>query len=194
MIKFTRAFSVPYKQSSYTKDLYELRKTFNNSDVYTGEKRFSRVGDSVRTKDNLNTVQGFEHLTHWIEKESFDFANAVFGIKKTLPITNMWGTINSKDSHWNMVHTHPESILSGVFWLSTPAGSGDLVLMNPTNIDWWTEKLFAVEKIKSNSYSGTYYRVSAKEGELIIFPSYLPHMVEPNTSDVKRISISFNIG
>ena len=127
-------------------------------------------------------------------KESFDFANAVFGIKKTLPITNMWGTINSKVSHWNMVHTHPESILSGVFWLSTPAGSGDLVLMNPTNIDWWTEKLFAVEKIKSNSYSGTYYRVYAKEGELIIFPSYLPHMVEPNTSDVKRISISFNIG
>ena len=32
-----------------------------------------------------------------------------------------------------------------------------------------------------------------QEGDLLIFPSYLPHSVQPNESDKDRIVISFNI-
>ncbi|MEM7467528.1 MAG: putative 2OG-Fe(II) oxygenase [Pseudomonadota bacterium] len=31
-----------------------------------------------------------------------------------------------------------------------------------------------------------------KEGMMLIFPSYLTHMVEPHLSDDERISLSFN--
>ena len=74
------------------------------------------------------------------------------------------------------------------------SGSGDLVLMNPTNIDWWTHRLFSYENVTTNAFNGTYFKIPPKEGTLLLFPSYVPHMVEPNTSDVNRISISFNLG
>jgi ectoine hydroxylase-related dioxygenase (phytanoyl-CoA dioxygenase family) len=36
-------------------------------------------------------------------------------------------------------------------------------------------------------------KIEPEEGSLIIFPSYLPHSVEPNKHDEERISISFNV-
>ena len=32
-----------------------------------------------------------------------------------------------------------------------------------------------------------------KEGSMLVFPSYLEHMVKPNESDEDRISVSFNL-
>jgi uncharacterized protein (TIGR02466 family) len=34
----------------------------------------------------------------------------------------------------------------------------------------------------------------AKEGLLLVFPSWLQHAVQPNRSDSDRVSISFNLG
>ena len=36
--------------------------------------------------------------------------------------------------------------------------------------------------------------VVPKEGKIILFPSFLDHLVEPNLTHEPRISISFNIG
>ena len=38
-----------------------------------------------------------------------------------------------------------------------------------------------------------YFDYQVKVGDLILFPSWLPHFVLPNTSEENRISISFNI-
>ena len=193
MINIDNAFSVPFGKYNYTKEIYSLQNNFNKCDIYEGNNNFSRVGDSVRTVDNLNTLKDFEYLTQWIEEKAFEFGKHIFNFKKILPIKNMWGTVNTKTSHWNMVHTHPESILSGVFWLSAPEGSGDFILLNPTQIDWWTEKL-NTHDIIVNSHSISSIEIKPLEGGLLIFPSYVPHMVIPNTNFTKRISISFNIG
>ena len=193
MINIDNAFSVTFGKYNYTKEMYSLKNNFKNCDIYKGNNNFSRVGDSVRTVDNLNTLKDFEYLTQWIEEKAFEFGKHVFSFKKILPIKNMWGTVNTKTSHWNMVHTHPESILSGVFWLSAPEGSGSFVLLNPTQIDWWTERLNAHDIIV-NSHSVSSLEIKPLEGGLLIFPSYVPHMVIPNTNFIKRISISFNIG
>ena len=193
MINIDNAFSVPFGKYNYTKEIYSLQNNFKKCDIYKGNNNFSRVGDSVRTVDNLNTLKDFEYLTQWIEEKAFEFGKHVFSFKKILPIKNMWGTVNTKTSHWNMVHTHPESVLSGVFWLSAPEGSGSFVLLNPTQIDWWTERLNA-HNIIVNSHSVSSLEVKPLEGGLLIFPSYVPHMVIPNTTFIKRISISFNIG
>lgn len=193
MINIDNAFSVPFGKYNYTNEMYSLQNNFKKCEIYKGTNNFSCIGDSVRTVDNLNTLKDFECLTQWIEEKAFEFSKYVFNINKILPIKNMWGTVNTKTSHWNTVHTHPESILSGVFWLSAPEGSGSFVLFNPTQIDWWTERLNAHD-IDVNSHSVSSIEVQPLEGGLLIFPSYVPHMVIPNTNFIKRISISFNIG
>jgi len=72
------------------------------------------------------------------------------------------------------VHTHAESdeLLSGVYYVSTPPGCGDL--------------LFAAPPFQ--------LRVTPQPGLLLLFPPTLPHGVEPNGSDALRLSVAFNIG
>jgi uncharacterized protein (TIGR02466 family) len=41
--------------------------------------------------------------------------------------------------------------------------------------------------------SDEYFSHQPKVGELLLFPSWLPHFVLPNTSNEERISVSFNI-
>jgi hypothetical protein len=47
--------------------------------------------------------------------------------------------------------------------------------------------------VKKNQYTGESIKISPVEGNLMIWPSYLPHSVETNNHDDERISISFNI-
>ena len=46
---------------------------------------------------------------------------------------------------------------------------------------------------KKNQFTGESIRIEPLEGNIILFPSYLPHSVETNNHDEERISISFNI-
>ena len=46
---------------------------------------------------------------------------------------------------------------------------------------------------RSSLIADEYFSHHPKVGELLLFPSWLPHFVSPNTSDQNRISISFNV-
>jgi predicted 2-oxoglutarate/Fe(II)-dependent dioxygenase YbiX len=43
------------------------------------------------------------------------------------------------------------------------------------------------------NYWDLLYSVDVEEGDIIIFPSTLEHLVQPQTTDESRITISFNI-
>jgi uncharacterized RmlC-like cupin family protein len=71
-------------------------------------------------------------------------------------------------------HNHAESdeLLSAVYYLVTPANSGDLVL-------------YAADRT---------WRISPQAGEFIFFPPELAHEVEENRSQQLRLSVAFNFG
>jgi uncharacterized protein (TIGR02466 family) len=46
---------------------------------------------------------------------------------------------------------------------------------------------------KFNSVNSGYWYAEPKEGDLIMFPSWLRHYVEPSKSNEDRISIAFNL-
>jgi len=46
---------------------------------------------------------------------------------------------------------------------------------------------------QKNQFTGESIRIEPVEGNILLFPAYLPHSVETNNHDEKRISISFNI-
>lgn len=112
-------------------------------------------------------------------------------------ITTMWGNVNQRYS-FNRPHLHPESIISGVYYVQVPRNSGRLRLFTPNNHcrmlsggrqntspPLWTEPEIV-------------YTASARK--LIMFPSEIVHEVEPNRNDDYeidnpegwRISIAFN--
>lgn len=108
----------------------------------------------------------------------------------TIHITNIWANVNGyKDN--NAQHVHPHSIISGVYYVECPENCGSIVFKHPSNIieyDW--PKNYFEELLPANSDN---WGVPPVAGRLYLFPSWLPHKVEPNMNKNEyRISLSFN--
>lgn len=109
-----------------------------------------------------------------------------------LKISNIWININGyKD--FNREHTHPSSILSGVYYVQTHENCGGITFTNPNRSEvegYWFPQLRAD---KNNPKVCSAWRMPAETGKLYVFPSWLSHSVDPNLDkNKKRISISWN--
>lgn len=113
-----------------------------------------------------------------------------FKNKSKISIENMWANVNEfKDT--NEMHTHPRSMISGVYYVKCPKNCGGIVFKHPSDVmayDWVFENF--EEHTETNSFN---FCFPAIEGRLYLFPSWLSHKVMPNMNKKeKRISISFN--
>ena len=102
-------------------------------------------------------------------------------------MSNMW--LNVQNQHgYNLQHVHSGSWFSGVLYLKCPEQSGSIVFTDPRP---------AVD----NSYYYNQYAPNFGKnimwdphvGDVLLFPAFLPHLVQPNPSTEQRISLSFNI-
>ena len=113
-------------------------------------------------------------------------------LKHRLESQEMWVNINKKH-HYNEWHNHPNSILSGVYYIKHDGfGHGDIMFKNPfgsyISSTHWPQGL--VEKW--NGVSSGIINITPKSNALFIFPAWLEHKVELNLKDDTRISLSFN--
>jgi|TARA_B100000085_G_scaffold498_1_gene507 uncharacterized protein (TIGR02466 family) len=126
-----------------------------------------------------------------IEKICQEVAKDVLKINKSVFLNNAWININQKDN-LNQVHTHPNNILSGVYYVKTPEKCGNIIFRHPgfdmMERDW--EDI--VSDSDHNVYNSDTWWLPAKANTLYIFPSWIKHLVGPNMSDEERISMSFN--
>lgn len=110
-------------------------------------------------------------------------------------LSGCWVNFNDKLNSINIPHKH-DGILSGVFYVNLPPGSGKLVLTNDSCNDLWKGWQlinFNSESAESNPYIRPNHSPNAQEGWIYLWHSYLEHYVTPNIVDVERVSISFNI-
>jgi len=100
----------------------------------------------------------------------------------TTPAIHFWSNVNSIGGY-NISHTHAGSMISGVIYLqSTGTGTIEFQPLNyiyKINHPCWT-------------YNGT-MKYTPEDGDILLFPSYLLHRVEPNPIDKERINIAFNV-
>ena len=143
------------------------------------ERYFTNRGGYQSEDIDLITV--FPELFNGI-KPHLDEVMSEIGPK--LFLDNAWLNIN-KYGDYNEVHVHPYSVLSMVFYIKTNENTGNINFYNPAEVD-----AFGI----TGSYDGAYsiFSIIPNVGDLIIFPSYLRHFVEPNKSEEERISISAN--
>ena len=126
-----------------------------------------------------------------IEKICQGVAKDVLKINKSVFLNNAWININQKDN-LNQVHTHPNNILSGVYYVKTPEKCGNIIFRHPSfdmmERDW--EDI--VSDSDHNVYNSDTWWLPAKANTLYIFPSWIKRLVGPNMRDEERISMSFN--
>ena len=132
-------------------------------------------------------------LIREIEEYAFVYCQSV-GFKKNIEykIGNIWMNINGyKDS--NLPHIHPNSVISGAYYLKTPKDCGNIGFINPSQhlMDHTWLDTFKDSFTEINS---ALWFNKPEENVLFLFPSWLLHLVQPNMNKKEnRISISFNI-
>ena len=106
-------------------------------------------------------------------------------------VESMWINVN-RPKDYNKSHIHPEVHWAFVYYIKVQEKSGDLVFEDPRiRRTMQTQAIF--KKDYYNLSSAAIISLTPQVGDLIIFPSYLEHFVEPNLSKEPRISISGNI-
>ena len=149
----------------------------------------SNVGGGYQSPMNLTTEPAlkplFEYVAQIAQKANFDLQF----VDCDVYITAAWANFNDRRSASNYDHIHQDTY-SGVFYLQIPPGSGRLVINNPGINALWQGAMLADRK---NKFNADKLRIEPREGQIYLWPSYLPHGVEPNDHDDARISISFNV-
>ena len=108
-------------------------------------------------------------------------------------LSNIWMNINSFGDY-NRCHNHPDSTISGVYYVKTPRCCGNIVFEHPAISVFNYYFKDAISREKYNEYNAQAWWKPAVENRLYLFPSWLLHKVQPNLNPKKeRISISFNL-
>ena len=137
---------------------------------------------SIKQKDS----EAFDQLVNAITNEINGCAAQVQ--LPELQIQNIWININSPGAY-NHLHNHAGSILSGVYYVNSTPEQGNIFFERSDKAEYF---LPPVEK--PNYFTSTATTYKATTGALYVFPGWMKHSVQPNTTDKDRISVSFNYG
>lgn len=139
------------------------------------------------SKTLLHTDPRFSNLFGYITHIVNESAQSI-NLNCRLRVMESWVNINDTPGSFNLQHIHG-GVISGIFYLQVPTGSGKLYLTNPAPINLWEGLNTPLDR---SEFAGETREIDPIEGTIIMFPSYLPHSVGPNASDVERISVAFN--
>lgn len=185
-------FSTPIWESEYpnfAKDkeqFLECVKLFRESNPESSHK--SNI-NSYQSPINLTTEPDmsplFEFIAQMAQKAAFDmqFVNC------DIYLTSAWVNFNDSRNSYNCEHVHQDTF-SGVFYLQIPERSGRLTLVNPGLNPLWQGTMLIDQK---NKFNAERLSIDPREGQILLWPAYLPHAVETNDHDETRISIAFNV-
>jgi uncharacterized protein (TIGR02466 family) len=114
-----------------------------------------------------------------------------FSLGETLrqSIDEAWININKK-GNFNYTHNHPGKFFSCVYYVKGGQNKGNIEFTTPIEAHAYTIQNNMVAA--HNSFNSHALSVPPITGELLIFPSWLDHLVRQSESDEDRISIAVN--
>ena len=170
----------------------EYKEKFLDAVIKYKEENFSIQKSNINgyhSTETLHHVEELAPLFQYICQLSYKSSVDLDFIDCDIALTSAWLNVNDSRQCINSEHVHSD-VFSGVFYLKAPEESGKLVIQNPAINRMWDGCRLVSEK---NQFTGENIKIEPIEGDIILFPSYLSHSVEPNNHDEERISISFNV-
>jgi uncharacterized protein (TIGR02466 family) len=132
----------------------------------------------------------FKRLVKVIDRHALAFAKSLhWDIRGGKPVCDsLWVNVMPEGgSHTS--HLHPNSVISGTYYVAVPQGAGPIVFEDPR-----LAMLMAAPPRKAGAPREFRNHVSehAKPGTLMLWESWLRHEVPLNVAPGNRISVSFN--
>lgn len=126
-----------------------------------------------------NIIKMLDHAVKFynLEDEAFASLNEL-----NLVQIEYWANINQVGSR-NILHNHKTAQFSAVYYLQAE-NTGGLVFYNAAD---------TMSDCNVGAPFTRQYRINPKDGDLLLWPSWVPHEVETNFSDKERINLAFDI-
>jgi uncharacterized protein (TIGR02466 family) len=139
---------------------------------------------------NLEKNKEFNELSNNIKQE----LNKTFKYLKIkyddIEINNMWANY-SKDMYYHSKHIHPNSFFSGIIYIKASENAAPTSFYNPLTESSMIQPDFE-EDYEYVPELTTTYDLYAKAGNMVLFPSNLPHGVNHTPADnQERITLAF---
>lgn len=160
----------------YLADKSLITNTWGYKNTYSADGGLSDFGDITPFREFLEK-SGYNYLTEL----GYDITDLKFSTQ--IFVSEMV----EGDSH--ALHAHPNSLLSGVFYLQVPEGSAPILFDDPRPF----RKFVALPKL-DNSTNWERIHFVPEDGLFLIWESWLEHEVPKNHSKEGRITMVFNLG
>jgi len=192
MIK--QIFSTPiYEHDSTIEEIFLVQNEIKNilPKIQQTDKFENPPGwnDGVQTniKSRYNTIEDFQmnNLSAYIEKHVRNYIKMI-DAWEPMPnrLAHSWINLVSKNQ-WQDWHQHHDATISGTYYYQTSGSDGDIIFRTPNQ--FVELELFSIGTTVVKQHT-----ITPKNGKIVLFPGWLSHKVDRNTSDTTRISISFN--
>jgi uncharacterized protein (TIGR02466 family) len=147
--------------------------------------------NGIYSELDLNTDSVFFELkTKIYDSLELIHKNMEFSESYKFSICNSWINLNNNDAI-NSAHMHQGYVLSGVYYVKGNENNASLEFMTPIQAQPFVIKQEFINKY--NEFTSNIWNIPCKEGNLVLFPSWLVHYAKNNKSSSDRISIAFNV-
>lgn len=168
-----------------------------------------------------NQYKSFNELKQAIDQILLSFPVSIGADSYKASSVHYWANVDNSSYGFNMPHSHGAGYVFSIVYFPSSGivnegkekeehisskqnldvgvsigsashpGPGNLVLLDPIE---FCKSAVVPGDVKRFPYWGLPLCITPKEGTLIMFPSYLPHMVTPTKNDtLTRISVACNI-
>ncbi len=163
--------------------IYKLKEKDPEGVIKSNLKGWHSKNFDMKDEEPKNFIGAIKrNINEAINDMAWDLKN------QEVTLSNMWAIINKKGA-MNQKHHHSNSDLSAAYYVTAKDDCGDIIFYDPRPGKVYKHPISNTPNLLNANNNG----VKPEPGMLVLFPSYLEHSVNPNTSDHERIVISFNI-
>jgi uncharacterized protein (TIGR02466 family) len=176
------------------KTLLDLTYTERETGVADNKSNTASLG-SWHSATALHKNRAYEPLLAEVNSALSRISEELnYSTEHALKISSMWSIINPPGDG-NRAHVHPGSLWSGVYYVQASDSGGRIEFIDPRTALIMNAPRYKDNKRPPECRTGVKFKPVA--GRMFIFPAWLYHAVEPNTSKKSgragdRVIMSFN--
>lgn len=152
------------------------------------------INNGSYTKDlNVLEPRRFSLLKSCIYNHFYDYLDymSVSKFDYDWYMSAAWVNLHKPDD-FSHRHFHTNSIISAIYYLDVPEGSGDTIFELDETENRLHMPTVKLKFFEPNMYNSEKAQIKAETGKLLFFPSRLRHSVTKNKTNQNRYSIAMN--
>ena len=147
-----------------------------------------KSGEAWQSGHDLHAREELHELCDCVSRAAASVLQFLKIGEQEIQITGCWANLYAPGAA-HRAHSHPNNYLSAVYYVRTWPGADTINFHDPRS----QTGVIRPPVTELNSANTDQVVVRVTSGMLLLFPSYLHHSVDPNTSGEIRVSLSFNL-